>query len=77
MLRPCFQSRTRIYDLYGAKEGPENTWAVVTGGSDGIGLELCHILAKQGFNICIVSRTLDKIETKLAEIRENSGNASI
>lgn len=36
-------------------------WAVVTGGSEGIGLALCEELAKEGFHICIISRS----ETKL------------
>jgi len=45
-----------------------NSWAVVTGGSDGIGLSICKKLAREGFNICIVSRTQSKIEEKLIEI---------
>ena len=45
-----------------------DSWAVVTGGSDGIGLEICHQMAAAGFNICIISRTTSKIESKLAEI---------
>ena len=43
---------------------------MVTGGSDGIGLAMCHELAAQGFNICMVSRNKEKIDTKLAEIKE-------
>ena len=46
----------------------DNTWAVVTGGSDGIGLAISKKLAREGFNICIVSRTQSKIEDKLQEI---------
>jgi len=46
----------------------DNTWAVVTGGSDGIGLAICKKLAREGFNICIVSRTESKIMDKLEEI---------
>lgn len=46
----------------------ENSWALVTGGSDGVGLDVCKKLAKEGFNICIVSRTQSKIEDKLKEI---------
>ena len=43
-------------------------WAVVTGGSDGIGLAFCMNLAAQGFNICIISRNENKINEKLALI---------
>lgn len=46
------------------------SWAVVTGGSDGIGLAMCKNLAKQGFNICIVSRSEKKINEKLEEIKK-------
>ena len=39
------QSNDRLFDEYGddTTNGP---WAIVTGGSDGIGLEMCHNLAK-------------------------------
>ena len=43
------------------KYGKNDSWAVVTGGSDGIGLEICYQMAEKGFNICIVSRNLGKI----------------
>jgi FlaA1/EpsC-like NDP-sugar epimerase len=36
--------------------GKEDSWVVVTGGSDGIGAEICEQMAKEGFNICIVGR---------------------
>ena len=39
----------------------EKTWAVITGGTDGIGFGFCEELAEQGFNICIISRNKDKI----------------
>ena len=35
---------------------------MVTGATDGIGLEFCKQLAKDGFNICLVSRTESKLE---------------
>lgn len=38
MFRGCFTSKERMMDRYGEK----GTWALVTGGSDGIGLEMCH-----------------------------------
>jgi len=41
---------------------------VITGGSDGYGLDICHKLAAQGFNICMVARNEEKMKNKLAEI---------
>lgn len=35
---------------------------MVTGGSDGIGKELCIALAKEGFNIAIVARNVQKMD---------------
>lgn len=40
-------------EKYGVKEGK---WAVVTGGTDGIGLGFCEVLCKLGWNMCIISR---------------------
>ena len=53
-IRPMLQSSNRMYNDYAAPG--KDSWALITGGSDGIGLEMCHNLAGQGFNICIVSR---------------------
>ena len=55
----CCRCRQNLYGKYGSQGG--QTWAMVTGGSDGIGLELCNQLGAQGFNICIVSRNMEKI----------------
>lgn len=55
-----------MYDTYGSKK--TDSWAVVTGGSDGIGLVMCQKLAKQGYNIAIVSRNESKINAVLKEI---------
>lgn len=41
----------------------------MTGGSDGIGEAYCHELAKSGFNIVIVSRTLEKMERVAGDLR--------
>lgn len=46
---------------YGSKSG-KKSWAVVTGGSDGIGEEFCKELARRGFNICMVGRNTKKME---------------
>lgn len=44
-------------------------YALVTGGSDGIGLELCNQLAEQGFSVCMLARNLSNMEQKLAALR--------
>ena len=49
--------------------GREDSWAVVTGGSDGIGLAMCKKLADEGFNICMVARNEEKMKDKLKEIK--------
>ena len=54
--------------------GGEGTWALVTGASDGIGAEFCRQLAKDGFNICLVSRTMAKLESVAQEVREINPN---
>ena len=51
LLRPRHNLKTR----YGGE------WALVTGASDGIGEAYCYELAKQGFNIVLVSRTESKL----------------
>ena len=63
--RAKMQAKNRMANLYN-KGG--DSWAVVSGGSDGIGLAMCHNLAKQGFNICMVSRNQDKMTQKLTVI---------
>ena len=50
-----------------SRYGGKGTWALVTGASDGIGLEFCKQLARDGFNICLVSRT----ESKLKKVVES------
>ena len=47
------------------------TWALVTGGSDGIGLEMCNRLAGLGFNICMVSRDGAKMALQCKKIEES------
>lgn len=50
--------------------GLSNSWAVVTGGSDGIGKAFCESLAQRGFNICMIVRNVNKGEQALRELQE-------
>ena len=68
--RHCCRCRQNLLRKYSDKGNPKSTWAVVTGGSDGIGLEFCHKFARQGFNICIISRSKSRIDAKLKEITD-------
>ncbi|CCF58454.1 hypothetical protein KAFR_0E03020 [Kazachstania africana CBS 2517] len=55
------------YSKYGAKKG---NYCVVTGASDGIGKEYAVQMAKRGFNLILISRTLSKLETIQSELQE-------
>lgn len=43
----------------------------MTGGSDGIGLEMCNRLAGLGFNICMVSRDGPKMALQCSKIERS------
>ena len=60
--RHVFRRTYDIFERYGLKD----SWVVVTGGSDGIGLEICEQMAEKGFNICIIARNESKINEKLS-----------
>ena len=63
-LRMLFPRRNHL-ENYGA-----NSWAVVTGASDGIGLALCKELARAGFNVCLIARNARKLSDAENEIKE-------
>ncbi|CAO3607661.1 unnamed protein product [Cunninghamella blakesleeana] len=48
-------------------------WAVITGATDGIGKEFAKQLAKNKFNVVLVSRTASKLETAAKEISDEYG----
>ncbi|XP_026178299.1 17-beta-hydroxysteroid dehydrogenase type 3 [Mastacembelus armatus] len=48
-------------------------WAVVTGGSEGIGRAYAFALAKQGLNVVIMSRTKAKLDQVAKEIGDATG----
>jgi hypothetical protein len=57
------RTHSRCLQRYGA-----DSWAVITGGSDGIGLGFAVELARCGFNVCLMSRSLTKLEAAKAEV---------
>ena len=52
------------------KYGP---WAVITGGSDGIGEAFARQLAAEGINLVLVSRSAEKLEALASPLREAHG----
>uniref|UniRef100_A0AAG5CVZ8 Steroid dehydrogenase n=1 Tax=Anopheles atroparvus TaxID=41427 RepID=A0AAG5CVZ8_ANOAO len=52
------------------KYGP---WAVITGGSDGIGKGYAHFLAGQGMKVALVARNESKLKKVAEEIRNKHG----
>ena len=57
-------------DDFRKKYGKDDSYVVVTGGSDGIGFEICKEMARRGFNICCIARSQQKMDRKLSEIRQ-------
>jgi len=49
----------------------KNSWAVITGGSDGIGFGFAQALAQRGFNVVLVARTESKLQAKCKELMES------
>ena len=47
----------------------KDTWALITGAADGIGKGFAEALAREGFNIILVSRTLEKLQKVESEIK--------
>lgn len=53
-----------------SKFGPKGSWALITGASDGIGKEFALQIARQGFNVVLVSRTQAKLDALAEELKE-------
>ena len=54
----------------------EGQTIIVTGGGSGIGRCTAHELASLGAHVVLVGRTQDKLDSVLAEITEDGGDAS-
>ena len=63
-MKLSIKEKERLLTKYGE-------WAIVTGASSGIGLELASQLAEAGFNIMIVARNLDKLKKTIVRVIKN------
>lgn len=50
----------------------ENSWAVITGSTDGIGLAYAHEFLKKGYNLLLISRSQDKLNAVKEELDSKS-----
>lgn len=62
-MRDVFSKTRKIPDNFG------KGWAVISGGSDGIGKGFCEELISRGYNICLICRNQLKGEGVLKELR--------
>ena len=60
--RHFLRPRRNLISRYGSN------WALVTGAGDGIGSAYCHELARSGFNIILLSRTIENLVKVSQEI---------
>ena len=64
------KEKLSVFKPKGAADGTE--WAIVTGASEGIGSKYALELAKAGYNIKLVARSVDKMEKVAAEARSSN-----
>uniref|UniRef100_A0A183C0T3 Hydroxysteroid dehydrogenase-like protein 2 n=1 Tax=Globodera pallida TaxID=36090 RepID=A0A183C0T3_GLOPA len=70
---PYLVGRPRnLRELAGENAG----WAVVTGATDGIGKAYARELAQRGFDLVLISRSADKLETVATELKQYSRESS-
>ena len=53
----------------------KDSWAVVTGSTDGIGKASAIYLAKEGFNVVLISRTLERLQNVAKEVEAAAKSA--
>ena len=63
-----------LYARYGTKE--KKSWVLITGASDGLGLAMAKVFAKKhGFNILMVSRSVEKLNAAKKEVLAYCNNS--
>ncbi|CAM9354228.1 unnamed protein product [Ectocarpus fasciculatus] len=70
------QFRHQVYPLPAVASGPSAPYAIVTGGSSGIGREIANELAGRGYNILLVARGKEGLKRAAKELTEASRSAA-
>ncbi|CAM9265044.1 unnamed protein product [Ectocarpus sp. 4 AP-2014] len=70
------QFRHQVYPLPTVASGPLAPYAIVTGGSSGIGREIANELAGRGYNILLVARGKEGLKRAAKELTEASREAA-
>eukprot|EP00903_Cladosiphon_okamuranus_P010213 g9672.t1 len=70
------QFRHQVYPLPAVASGPSAPYAVITGGSSGIGREIANELAGRGYNIMLVARGKEELKRAAKELAEASREAA-
>eukprot|EP00752_Nemacystus_decipiens_P002280 g2160.t2 len=70
------QFRHQVYPLPAVASGPSAPYAVITGGSSGIGREIANELAGRGYNIMLVARGKEDLKRAAKELAEASREAA-
>ena len=61
------------YDLRNDLAGKYGPWAVIAGGSEGVGESFARMLASTGINLLLLARREGPLQQLAASIREDSG----
>ena len=59
-----------LYNKYHSKTPKNGSWALITGGSEGIGFEYAKEFAQQGFNIILISREVEKLQRSCLYLKQ-------